>query len=420
MTELLIIAVVVFGYALVSERLSMSPVTAPMVFTTAGIIVGSGGFGWFDLELESEATSILVEATLVLVLFTDAIRIDLRQLRNQAALPGRMLTIGLPLTIVAGTVLAVIVVPGLDLIEGALLAAVLAPTDAALGQAVVSDRRLPVRIRQTLNVESGLNDGIVVPVVAVLLVATSAEAAGGATDWVGLAARQIGFGVFAGVAAGVIGGRLLDQRAAADQVEGIYRQLAAIAIAAAAFALAGVLGGNGFIAAFVAGLSFGRIAREQCAGVQDFTEDEGELLSAITFVLFGAVLVGPVLGDLTWSIALYVVLSLTVVRIIPIVVSLTASGTFFETRLFFGWFGPRGLASILFALLVREELDNEVGRTIFTVAAWTVLVSVFVHGLTATAWAGRLARRLHAETEPMPEMEPVPDLATRSRSRRVR
>ncbi|NNF56155.1 MAG: sodium:proton exchanger [Acidimicrobiales bacterium] len=415
MTELLIVALAVFGYALVSERFSMSPVTAPMVFTTVGIIVGVGGLGWFDLELEGEATSILVEATLVLVLFTDAVRIDLRKLRNQAALPGRMLAIGLPLTIVAGTAVALVVIPGLEVIEAALLAAVLAPTDAALGQAVVSDRRLPVRIRQTLNVESGLNDGIVVPVVAVLLAVASAEAAGGASDWGELAARQIGFGILAGVAAGVIGGWLLNNRAAADQVEGVYRQLATVAIAVAAFALAGVLDGNGFIAAFVAGLAFGRVAREQCAGVQDFTEDEGELLSAITFVLFGAVLVGPVLGDLTWQIGLYALLSLTVVRIVPVVASLTGSGTFFETRLFLGWFGPRGLASILFALLVRDELHSDVGQTVFTVAAWTVLVSVFAHGLSATAWTGRLARRLNAETEPMPEMEPVPDLATRSR-----
>ena len=176
MIELLIIALVVFGYALVSERLAMSPVSAPIVFTTIGLIVGTGGFGWFDLELEGEATSILVEATLVLVLFTDAIRIDLRSLRHHAALPGRMLGIGLPLTIAAGTALAVVVFPGLSVIEAALLAAVLAPTDAALGQAVVSDRRLPVRIRQTLNVESGLNDGIAVPVVTVSMPIPAATA----------------------------------------------------------------------------------------------------------------------------------------------------------------------------------------------------------------------------------------------------
>ncbi len=415
MTELLIVALAVLGYGLVSARLARSPVTAPMVFTAVGLIVGTGVFGWFDLELEGEATSILVEATLVLVLFTDAIRIDLRVLRGQAALPCRLLGIGLPLTIVAGGLAAAVIVPGLELVEAALLAAVLAPTDAALGQAVVSDSRLPVKIRQTLNVESGLNDGIAVPVVTVLLAAAAAGGAGGAADWVGLAARQVGVGVLAGVVAGAIGGRLLDSRAVAGAVEGVYRQLATIAIAVIAFALAGVLDGNGFIAAFTAGLSFGQIARKQCTGVQDFTEDEGELLSAITFMIFGAVLVGPALDQLTWQTAVYVVASLTIVRIVPVLVALTGSGMFLETRLFLGWFGPRGLASILFALLVVEELHTTAGRTVFTVAAWTVLVSVFAHGLTANAWAGRLARRLAAETEPMPEMEPVAELPTRRR-----
>ena len=314
MTELLIVALVVLGFALVSRRLATSPVTAPMVFTTVGLVVGLGGLGWFDLTLENEAVTVLVEATLVLVLFTDAIRIDLRALRRQASLPGRLLGIGMPLTVVAGAGVAVWVVPGLGLVEGALLAAVLAPTDAALGQAVVSDERLPTRVRQTINVESGLNDGIAVPLVTVLLAAVAAEGVGGAGDWVGLAAQQVGFGVLAGLLAGVVGGRLLDSRAAAGAVEGIYRQLATLAVAAAAYALAGLLDGNGFIAAFTAGLAFGQVARSQCTDVQDFTEDEGELLSALTFLIFGAVLVGPVLDELTWPIAAYVVASLTVVR----------------------------------------------------------------------------------------------------------
>ena len=413
MIELLIVALAVLGYALVSQRLSASPVTAPMVFTTVGLLVGAGGLGWFDLTLEGEGTTLLVEATLVLVLFTDAIRIDLRALRRQAGLPGRLLGIGMPLTVLAGAGAAVLLVPGLGLVEGALLAAVLAPTDAALGQAVVSDRRLPTRIRQTINVESGLNDGIAVPLVTVLLAAVAAEAVGGAGDWAGLAARQIGFGLLAGLVAGVLGGKVLDLRATAGAVEGIYRQLATLSIAAAAYAFAGVLDGNGFIAAFTAGLAFGAVAREGCRDVQDFTEDEGELLSAITFLIFGAVLVGPELGALTWPIAAYVVGSLTVVRMVPVLVALIGSGTLLETRLFLGWFGPRGLASILFALLVATELDSPESSTIFTVAAWTVLVSVFAHGLTAHAWAGRLGRRVSALREPMPETEPAPELPTR-------
>lgn len=400
---------------MVSERVAMSPISAPIAFTTVGLMLGTGGFGWFDLEVDGEAVAILVEATLVLVLFTDAIRIDLRVLRREAALPGRLLGIGLPLTIVMGALGAALVIPGISTVEAVLLAAVLAPTDAALGQAVVSDHRLPVRLRQSLNVESGLNDGIAVPVVTVVLAIAVAEDAGSSAAWAELAAKQVGFGLLAGVAAGAIGGWLLDSRVKAGAVEGIYRQLATIAIAGAAFALAGLLDGNGFIAAFTAGLAFGHFARSQCAGVQDFTEDEGELLSAITFVIFGAVLVGPLLDNLTWQIAVYAVASLTVIRMVPVMISMIGSGTFFETRLFLGWFGPRGLASILFALVVVEELHTPAGETIFAVAAWTVLASVFAHGVTANAWAGRLARRLAAETDPMPEMEPGTEMPTRRR-----
>jgi len=414
-SELFILSVAVFGYAMVSERLAMSPISAPIVFTTVGLVMGTGGLVWFDLEVGGEAVAFLVEATLVLVLFTDAIRIDLQVLRREAALPARLLGIGLPLTIVLGALAAALVIPGISTIEALLLAAVLAPTDAALGQAVVSDQRLPVRLRQSLNVESGLNDGIAVPLVTVVLAIAVAEEAGSSADWLELAAKQVGFGVLAGVAVGAIGGRLLDSRVIAGAVEGIYRQLATISIAAAAFALAGLVDGNGFIAAFTAGLAFGHVARGQCAGVQDFTEDEGELLSAITFVIFGAVLVGPLLDNLTWQIAVYAVASLTVIRMVPVLVSMIGSGTFFETRLFLGWFGPRGLASILFALVVVEELHTPAAETIFAVAAWTVLASVFAHGFTAKAWTRRLALRLAAETDPMPEMEPATEMPTRRR-----
>lgn len=419
MTELLVVAVAIFVYAMFSERLAMSPLTPPIVFTAVGLVAGSAGLDLFDLGLDNEATSILVEATLVLVLFTDAIRIDLSTLRQDAQLPGRLLGVGMPLTIALGTLVGAVLLGELGAVEAALLAAVLAPTDAALGQAVVSDTRLPVRVRQTLNVESGLNDGIAVPVVTVLLAAVAAEGAGAAGDWVELAARQVGFGLLAGLAAGLCGGVLMDRRAAAGRVEGIYQQLGTIAIAVAAFAGAELLDGNGFIAAFTAGLSFGHIARSQCAGIQDFTEDEGELLSTITFVLFGAVVLGPHIDDLTWQIGAYAVLSLTAIRIVPVVLSLFGAGLLWETRLFFGWFGPRGLASILFALVVVEELETPAGELIFTTVAWTVALSIVAHGLTAGAWAGHLAGRIGRETEPMPETDPSPTLSTLSTRRRL-
>ena len=419
MTELLIIAGAIFAYAMFSERLAMSVLTPPIVFTTIGVIVGQAGLDLFDVGLDAEATSILVEATLVLVLFTDAIRIDLSSLRRDAQLPSRLLGIGLPLTIVLGTVVGAVLFGDLGVVEAALLAAVLAPTDAALGQAVVSDERLPVRVRQTLNVESGLNDGIAVPVVTVLLAAAIAtDGPGAAGDWVELAARQVGFGLVAGLVAGIGGGVLMDRRATAGRVEGIYQQLGTIAVAVAAFAGAELLDANGFIAAFTAGMAFGHIARSQCQGVQDFTEDEGELLATITFVVFGAIVLGPELDRLTWQIAVYVVLSLTLIRVVPVVVSLFGAGLLWETRWFFGWFGPRGLASILFGLLVVEQFETPAGELIFTTVAWTVAVSIVAHGLTANAWAAHLAARIERETEPMAEMQPVPELTTRRRFRR--
>lgn len=414
MAEILIVAAAIYGYAMISERSAMSPITAPMVFTSVGLIVGVGGLGWFDLDLEGESAAILVEATLVLVLFVDAVRIDLRALRRESGIPARLLGVSLPLSIIVGTALAVLLFDGLNLAEAALLAAILAPTDAALGQAVVSDQRLPVRVRQSLNVESGLNDGIMVPVVTVLIAVAASEAGDTSNlGWGEFVGRQIGFGLLAGVAIGAVGAWMLHRQASRDQVEGVFRQLATIAIAAAAFAAASLLDGNGFIAAFVAGLSFGQVARADCEDVADFTQDEGELLTAITFVTFGAVLVGPHLDALNWQIALYAIASLTIVRMVPTLISMGGTGTLLETRLFAGWFGPRGLASILFALIVIEEHHTPATEQIFTVAMWTVLASVYLHGLTASPWTGRLAERLRAGPEDMPEKGPMGELATR-------
>ncbi len=414
MVELLVMALCVFGFAMVSRRAALSSVTAPMVFTGAGLLVGTVGADLFDLSLDGEVVATLVEATLVLVLFTDAARIDLRALRSNAGLPGRLLGVGLPLTILAGTAVGALLFRDLTLVECGLVAAVLAPTDAALGQAVVSDRRLPVRVRQTLNVESGLNDGIMVPVVTVLLAIAAAEAeSAGAGGWSGFVARQIGVGLLAGVVVGAAGGLLLHRRSAAGAVDGIYRQLATLAVAAGAFAAAESLGGNGFIAAFVAGLAFARAATTEGADVQDFTEDEGELLTAVTFFVFGAAIAGPRLDNWSWEIGLYALASLTVVRVVPVLIALARSGTLLETRLFLGWFGPRGLASILFALLVSQELDSPHVDTILEIAVWTVLASIYAHGVSASPWAARLGTRLSSAHPDVAERGPATELPTR-------
>lgn len=185
---------------------------------------------------------------------------------------------------------------------------------------------------------------------------------------------------------------MLTRASARGWVDGVFRQLAVLGIATSAVAGAIALGGNGFIAAFVAGIAFGTVARGQCPHVHEFVEDLGQLLAMITFVVFGAVLLGPSLGGLTIAMAAYAILSLTVVRMLPVALALVGSGVRGPTVAFIGWFGPRGLASILFGLLVLETNAVEGGDELFAVVAWTVLASVVLHGLSAKPAARRYSR----------------------------
>lgn len=417
--DLLVIAGVVVAYGLVSERLAGTVFTPPLLFVAAGLLAGPSGLGLVELDLSNGAVRVLAEATLVLVLFTDAARIDLAVLRREFHLPARLLGIGLPLTILVGTLLAVALLDGLELWEAAVLAAVLAPTDAALGQVVVTSEQVPVRVRQGLNVESGLNDGLALPAVTVLAAAAaSAEDLGGPASWGVFAAEQVGFGVLLGVLIGAVGGRLIDSAGGRNWMNPNLRQVATLAVAAIAYASSESAGGNGFIAAFVAGLTFGTVARASCACVYDFTEEEGQLLTLLTFLVFGAVVVGPRLNELTWRVAAYAVASLTVARMLPVALSLLGSRMRADTVLFLGWFGPRGLASILFGLLVVEESDVAGADTIFLIVTWTVLLSVVAHGLTAAPAARLYARRIasHKVSRPaMPELEVATSIRTRTR-----
>lgn len=381
-----LVAGFVLAYALVSRRLETTPITGPMVFVGFGVLLHASGFEILETAMNEGAVRVLAEATLVLLLFTDAIRIDAFRLRKQIQLPARLLGVGLPLTLVAGTIFALLLFSNLEFWEAALIAAILAPTDAALGQAVVSNPRVPVRIRQALNVESGLNDGFMLPVITLFL--ALAAATGDIQSpgyWTEFAAKQIGYGILIGVVAGYVGGRLIHWFASRGWMDGAFRQLATLAVGVGAFALAEseLFDGNGFVAAFVAGLAFGVAARDECQGAYDFAEDEGQLLALLTFLFFGVALAGPAIGDLTWRIALYATLSLTVIRLVPVAISLIGSHLKLPTVAYIGWFGPRGLASILFGLFILEEAELAVGDELLLIVVWTVLASVFLHGLSA-------------------------------------
>ena len=416
--DLAIIAVFVIAYALVSGRLSRTVITGPMVFVAFGLLVGSEGLDVVDLSLENTIVETFAEITLIIVLFSDAARIDLGILRRNAAVPARLLGIGMPLTIAGGLAAAVVLFDGLNLWEAALVAAVLAPTDAALGQAVVTSGRVPARIRQALNVESGLNDGMAVPFVSIFI--AGAAAAGGlgtAGFWTEFAAKQIGFGLLVGAGVGIVAGLLIQYATTTGWMNHAFQQLAVLAVPLLGFAVAEQIDGNGFIAAFVAGIAIGNVTRRISHGLFEVVEDGGQLLVLLTFMIFGAAFVGPALGDLTWQIALYAVLSLTVVRMLPVAISMIGMGFQPDTVAFLGWFGPRGLASIVFGLVVLESSVAERGE-IFVIVTWTVLLSVVVHGLSARPsvdWYGAKAEEMADEPD-MPEMETVEELPTRSMS----
>jgi NhaP-type Na+/H+ or K+/H+ antiporter len=397
--QLAAVALVLLGFAAVSGRLEGTPVTAAMVFTAAGLALGTDALGLVDPSATGLGVKTLAEATLAVVLFSDASRIDLRALRSELGLPGRLLGVGLPLTLLLGFVLALVLLDELAWPEALVLAIVLAPTDAALGQAVVTLKRLPVRVRQSLNVESGLNDGICVPLFLIALaVAQAEEGAIGNGHAVELVFEKIGYGALAGVVAGAVTALIVVQAGRRGLVDPAWLQVVPLAGAGLAFGLAEAIEGSGFIAAFVGGGVFGGLRRGRGGEVSYLLEQAGSVLAAVTFVVFGAVLLGPALGDVTWQIALYAVLSLTVVRMLPVALSLVGTGARRPTVAFLGWFGPRGAASIVFALLVVEEGGLPGDEIVLATAFLTVALSVFAHGATAAPLARRYADWLDAHS----------------------
>ena len=411
MTALLFLGIFILLFGLVSTKFEKGVVTPPMVFVAAGVLAGPAFFGIVSFEVESSVVHTLAEATLVLVLFTDASRIDLALLRKQFGLPMRMLSVGLPLTILAGLGGAMLVFPEFTIWEAAILATILAPTDAALGQAVVSAKAVPVRIRQALNVESGLNDGIALPILMLFLAFAGAEASDQpASYWVRYAAMQLILGPLVGAAVAYLAGWALSWATRRELASRSFQDIASLAIAAVAFAGAESVGGNGFIAAFVAGLTLGNTVRGLCTCLYEFAEAEGQLLALLAFLSFGAADVLPAIQEAGWPAVVYAVLSLTIIRMAPVSLSLLGSGVAPLTHGFLGWFGPRGLASILYVFLLLEEIKTPSSELIFQVVIVTVLGSVFAHGFTASPWAAAYARKIAARKKDdgmAPEHHPV-------------
>lgn len=393
MIPLLLGAVVLMVYSAFSVPLSRHGVTSAMVFVLAGTVLGAA-LG--DSPTPGNAVERVTELALVFLLFTDAARLDFAILRRTLGWAGRLLLIGLPLTLLLGVVAGLLLFPDISLASVFLLSAMLCSTDAALGQRVIEDTAVPGRVRQALTVESGLNDGIAVPFFLVSLDISLATLDGSVPSAVAAAiAEQIGWGLLAGIGVGGAGGYLL--RIAAGRIETEWRQPFTLAVALGAYAAAGTLGGSVFIAAFVGGMAFRLTGGAPNIDTASFTAEVGSVLGAATWMIFGAVAVLTALPHITWQILAYAVLSLTAVRMLPVAVALTGSGVRWPTRAFVGWFGPRGLASVVFGLLAFER-GIPAATTLLTTVVVTVGLSVFAHGLSAKP----LVTVYHRWSEPSP------------------
>lgn len=382
--SLTILAAFVFIYSVVAGRIEKMVISGPIVFTAFGLVMGPLGMNLLKINVNGEGMRTLAELTLALVLFTDAAGTNMGVLEKSRQIPIRLLLAGLPLTILLGFAVGAAMFPGLTLIEVAILATILAPTDAALGSAVVTNPNVPAKIRAGLNVESGLNDGICVPILFVFLaVATGTSGKGGDLNLaMKLVVQEIGIGLAVGLVLTAVGAKAIQWCTVKKWLAGTWQQIPVVALAFACFSLAQILGGSGFIACFSGGLLFGVMVRKEKKELMTAAQGIGDTLALATWVVFGAVVVGQMMAGFSWKIGVYALLSLTMVRMLPVFLSLGGSGVSTSGKLFMGWFGPRGLASIVFIVIVlNNNLPND--QTLALVVVWTVFLSILVHGFSA-------------------------------------
>jgi NhaP-type Na+/H+ or K+/H+ antiporter len=392
--ELAVLALFVFCYSLVAGRVERMPMSGPIIFVCAGFLMGPLGLGWFDDSVTNTELRVFADLTLALILFIDAASADLSVLKRQLRIPSRMLLFGLPGVIVLGTVLAALLFSGLTFFEAAILGTMLAATDAALGKAVITNDNVPAKIREGLNFESGLNDGLCVPILLVFIALASGTAGEGGSTMLALrlVAQELGIGLIVGVGLASIGAWLMRRCYERGWITEIWKQVTVVGLAIGCFTVAQSLHGSGYIAAFTGGIVFGYQAKEATHKLVLAAEGTGETLALITWMLFGSAVLGQVFDLFTWQVVVYALLSLTVVRMLPVFFCLTGTGEDIRSRLFLGWFGPRGLASIVFAIIVLNK-NLPGGNLLALVVVCTVFFSLVAHGISANPLAKMMAGR---------------------------
>jgi len=380
-----IIALIVLLYGFFSKSLEKHNISGPMVFMVFGIVLSPLLLNIAHLNIDDGIVKTIAEIALIIVLFSDSSTINIKKFRNQWKIPARLLFIGLPLTIIFSTYAGTLFFSQENLTNLLLMALILAPTDAALGKAVVTDKKLPLKIRSAINVESGLNDGIVFPIlITVVLLILSHRELGNDSSWILYLFTQISLGAIIGAFNGYVGAKLLTKAVKNNWIIESYRNLSPISLAILSFYFAEYFGGNGFISAFVAGVFFGSFSKVIDIQTEAFLEGAGEILILISFLVFGLTFIPATIEYWDLPVLLYALLSLTLFRMLPVALSLTGLKLSLSTKLFIGWFGPRGIASILYVMIVAHKIvDIQGHEKLYAVITLTILLSIILHGLSA-------------------------------------
>lgn len=392
---LILFALLIFAFGLVSKFAERNSITGPMVFMTIGILGSSLAFSFVHVTPDMGPVKLVAELALTLVLFIDATMINRDAFSGGSKrIPVRLLLIGLPLTMIAGTLFGIWMFDGVSLWAIMLMAFILSPTDAALGQAVVKSEGVPIKIRQSISVESGLNDGIALPPILIVMALLGAEAGDHEGEWLGFVIKQVTLGPIVGLAVGFIGGKLMQTMSDKGWTEETFQRLSALPIAILAFACAESVEGNGFIAAFVAGLGLtaGITSKNIRHQVQEFGETEGMQLILVVFLIFGLAMVPVAVPH--WGVRelIYAIASLTVLRMLPVAISLLGAKLDWQTVTFIGWFGPRGIASVLYLLMAVASIGIDGYEQVMSVIVLTIMISVYAHGITATPLSNRYGK----------------------------
>ena len=405
MILILFFTFLVFLYSLFSKKLEKTVVTAPILFCAAGMLILLYNPVKEEIGVDMKTLLKLAEVGLVMTLFTDASHVNRQILRRNKYQPVRLLTTGLLLTILLGALAAMVIFRQLTIWEAGILAAILAPTDAGLGQVIVNSPKVPERIRQSLNVEAGLNDGISVPFLMFFIALSLQSSQGAGSILTRFVLEQLGLGTLIGLAIGFFGGMLLEFARRRNWMNRSVQQLGLITLPFFCVLVSEPVGASMFIAAFVAGLAVQIWFKEAGSHSAEFTEGWGQLLNYFVFYLFG-MFVMRAWGDFDNKMLIYAVLSLTVVRMVPVAIALAGTRLSKYTVIFMGWFGARGLASIVLGLVYLEQEVNTTGASIIRLVVMvTVLLSIFAHGFSTLPGINLYSKKLAGLDEKSPEKQ---------------